>query len=231
MRESGGLIRQRRTSSNARRAPAIAPVRDAESATGLTPRSPGERAARFASPVAEKNALEMCRTQARRLAITVARNERGYLAYEIRRTDHVYDLAIVDTTTRRSYVVHTVGELAELMTELHDPAVLADAQSGTVLVKTPFYEEVRGIEEEYANVVRYTLVAHFHPGDGTDAVDVTIEPALDPGCDLTAALPHADACLDLACDSARAEGEYERSRLLAETSRRLRCYQRQYATA
>jgi hypothetical protein len=125
-------------------------------------------------------------------------------------------------------MVRTARELAELMTELHDPTLLADRQSGAIIVKTPFYDEVRGFEEEYANVERYTLIARFNPNDGTDHVDVMIEPDPSPGCDLDRMFLRVDNCLGAACGTALSEGEHERSRLLTEASKRLRRYQEQH---
>src|SRR5579885_2915931 len=153
MSESSGLIRWRRTESNTKRARAAAFARDEAPTDGQRSRplagTPTPRRG------AEREAHEMCRTQARRLAITVARNERDYKAYEVRRTEHVYDLAVLDTVSQRSYVVRSAQELAELMTELHDPSLLADRQGGAIIVKTPFYDEVRTFDEEYTNVARY----------------------------------------------------------------------------
>ena len=227
MRESSGLIRWKRTESKAKkvRAPAFmreetpADAKRSRPATGMSlPRRGG----------VERETQDMCRTQARRLAITVVRNERDYMAYEVRRTEYVYDLAVVDTVTQRSYIVRTARELAELMTELHDPSLLAGGQGGAIIVKTPFYEEVRGFEEEYTNIARYTLIARFNPHDGSDRVDVMIEPEPSPGCDLDRMFLRVDNCLGAACGNALSEGEHDRSRLLTEASKRLRRYQEQH---
>lgn len=229
MRGSSGLIRWKRTESIAKKMRTPVQQREESKPDGTRSRSSSTgRAARFAS--SERESYEMSRTQARRLAFTVVRNERGYLAHEVRRTEHIYDLAVIDTATQQSYIVRTVKELTELMTELHDPQLTTDAQSGMVFIKAPFYEEVRGMDEAYANIVPYTLIARYHPGDGTDDVDVTIEPEPGPGSDLSHMFLRVDNCLGAACGDALAEGEHERSRLLAEVSKRLRRYQQQYVS-
>lgn len=175
-------------------------------------------------PTPRGNPEAMSRTRARHLAFTLARYEPDYKAYEVRRTDLVYDLAVVDTWAGHSFVVTTPRQLAQLLTHLHDPSLLLDAQSGTIFVKTPFYEDIYNAEEDYSDLKHYTLIAHFDPRDRSGAVDVTIEPRPEPSSDIGRMFHTAEQCIGSACSQALEQGARERSLVLAEAGRRLRLY-------
>lgn len=222
---SDALARWNRMHARARKAKTIA---TGEIATNATP---DERRRSAPPPVTTVPAVKrgdpsaMTRTQARHLALALVRNEPEYKAYEVRRTDHIYDLAVVDMWAGHSFIVHTARQLAQLLTHLHDPLLSLDAQTGSIFVKASFYEDIYNADADYADVERYTLITRFDPNDRSGAIDVTIEPRPHPRCDIGHMFASVEECISAACSSALAQGERERSLVLAEVGRRLRLYQ------
>lgn len=219
----GALARWNTVRMGARKASAVAP---GEIGNGSAEEEDDLPALELSSPLASRGTIaDMTRTQARQLALTFVRSQRGYVAHEVQRTDQTYDLLVVDTAAGQSFVVRTAQELAHLMTHLHNPTLMRDAHNGVLFVRAPFFDEVYNATNECISVAGYTLIARFSPYDSSGSIEVMIEPTPGPACDLDHMLLLADECLESASSSALAAGERARSHVLAEVSRRLRLSQ------